>query len=188
MDKQKQIEEMEKDIAVRMAMAKGIAGSMNNGVEGWLAEYLIEKGWAKINEGAVVLAGTETTENLIDLLVDFDEMSFTPFTTCPNPDEYAIEWKSKLIYAIGQLRKETAEKFAERQKELEEALLDMVVQFCQMGEYGKLKHAFMSAEEQAFDVLDIKYGEKVDKVYKRFNKKWNRPIDEICKELTEGKE
>ena len=50
----------------------------------------------------------------------------------------------------------------------------------------KLKHIFVSAEEQAFDVLDITYGENVDDVYKRFNKKWDRPIDEICKEFTEG--
>lgn len=86
------------------------------------------------------------------------------------------------------IRKETAEKFAERLKELEEALLDMVVQFCQMGEEGKLKHIFMSAEEQAFDVLNITYGENVADVYERFNKKWDRPIDEIAKEITEGKE
>ena len=50
----KQIEELEKDIAVRMAMAKGIAGSMNNGVEGWLANYLIDLGWRKINANEVV--------------------------------------------------------------------------------------------------------------------------------------
>ena len=59
MDKQKQIEEMEKDIAVRMAMAKGIAGSMNNGVEGWLSEYLYNAGYRKIPEGAVVLTREE---------------------------------------------------------------------------------------------------------------------------------
>lgn len=61
-----------------------------------------------------------------------------------------------------------------RVEELEEALLDMVVQFCQMGKEGYLHHAFMSAEENAFDVLDIEYGEKVDDVYERFNKKWER--------------
>ena len=59
MDKQKQIEEMMKDIAVRMAMAKGVAGSMNKGVEGWLAEYLVNKGWQQITEGAVVLTREE---------------------------------------------------------------------------------------------------------------------------------
>lgn len=62
--------------------------------------------------------GTETEDYLIDLLVDFDEMSFSPGTTCPNPDEYAREWKSKLIYAIGQLCKEKTEKFAEKLKEM----------------------------------------------------------------------
>ena len=62
---------------------------------------------------------------------------------------------------------------ADRIQELEEALLDMVAQFCEMGEKGKLCHTFMSAEEQAFDVLGIKYGEDIDEVYKRFNDKWN---------------
>jgi hypothetical protein len=100
----------------------------------------------------------------------------------------AIYSRLELDGFIDKARKETAEKFAERLKELEEALLDMVVQFCQMGKEGELRHAFMSAEEQAFDVLNIKYGEKVNKVYKRFNKKWSRPIDEICKEFTEGEE
>lgn len=63
-----------------------------------------------LTENAVVLNATETTEYLIDLLVDFDEMSFCPTTLTPNPDEYAIEWKQKLIYAIDQANKETAEK------------------------------------------------------------------------------
>lgn len=80
----------------------------------------------------------------------------------------------------------TAEKFAEKLKELEEALLEMVVQFCQMVDEGELRHTFMSAEENAFDVLDIDYGEKVDDVYERFNKKWDRPIDEILKEIKGG--
>lgn len=98
MDKQKRIEEMAKDIA-------------NSGVfmvtdPNTIARVLIDLGYRKIPEGAVVLTGTETEERLIDLLVDFDEMSFYPATTVPNPDEYAREWKRKLIYAIGQLEKE----------------------------------------------------------------------------------
>ena len=64
-----------------------------------------------------MLTGTETEEYLEDLLIEFDEMSFYPATLMPNPDECVREWKEKLIYAIGQLRKETAEKFAERLKE-----------------------------------------------------------------------
>ena len=66
------------------------------------------------------------------------------------------------------------DKVIERNQELEEALLDMVVQFCQMDKEGDLCHAFMSAEENAFDVLDIEYGEKVDDVYKRFNERWGK--------------
>ncbi len=56
-------------------------------------------------------------ERLEDLLIEFDEMSFYPATLMPNAEECAREWKRKIIYAIGQLRKETAEKFAERLKE-----------------------------------------------------------------------
>ena len=70
MDKQKQVEEMEKDIAVRMAMAKGVAGSMNNGVEGWLSEYLIEKGYRKIPENAVVLTREEHQKYLAFKLIE----------------------------------------------------------------------------------------------------------------------
>ena len=56
MDKQKQnlIDELMKDIAVRMDMAKGVAGSMNKGVEGWLSEYLIDRGWKKVKANEVV--------------------------------------------------------------------------------------------------------------------------------------
>ena len=70
----------------------------------------------EIPEGAVVLKGTETEEHLEDLLIEFDEMSFFPATLMPNAEECAREWKRKLIYVIGQLRKETAEKFAEMLK------------------------------------------------------------------------
>lgn len=71
--------------------------------------FMSIKGFCKIPENAVVLTGSETTERLEDLLIDFDEMGFYPAITCPNPDEYAREWKSKLIYAIGQLQKETVD-------------------------------------------------------------------------------
>ena len=74
-------------------------------------------GYRKIPENAVVLTGTETEEHLEDLFIEFDEMSFYPATLMPNAEECAREWKSKLIYAIGQLRKETAEKFAEMARE-----------------------------------------------------------------------
>lgn len=91
MDKQKQIKEMEKDIEIRMEMAKAFIGSMNNGVEGWLAEYLVKKGWIKPDEGALVL----TREEHIQMLRDLNESNEK---------------------AKGIARKETAEKFAERVK------------------------------------------------------------------------
>lgn len=50
-----------------------------------------------------------------------------------------------------------------------------------------MRHAFMSAEENAFDTLDINYGEKANDVYRRFQEKWTKPIDTIAKEITEGK-
>ena len=112
-------------------------------------EDKIEQGTLKeIPENAVVITGTETEERLVDLLVDFDEMSFFPGTLTPDPDEYAREWKNKLIYAIGQLRKETAEKFAERLK-AKQAPLD---------EYDEISIGSLFAD-----------------------------IDEILKEITEGK-
>ena len=108
MDKQK-IEEMKKHIK------NSLTGVLEIEIDK-LAEELLKHYQPKIPEGAVVLTGTETEERLEDLLIDFDEMSFYPATTCPNPDEYAREWKRNLIYVIGRLKKEIAEKFAERLK------------------------------------------------------------------------
>lgn len=42
--------------------------------------------------------------NLDDLLIDFDEMGFAPTTICPNPDEYAYEWKMQLVAEINRLK------------------------------------------------------------------------------------
>ena len=41
-----------------------------------------------------------------DLLVDFDEMGFMPTTTCEDPNEYALEWKQKLIAEIELIKDE----------------------------------------------------------------------------------
>ena len=162
MDKQKMIEEMAKALAQSYFEAtQECLGTEceycryrehfngNNTCKHYFqAEYLYNAGYRKIHEGVVVLMGTETEECIEDLLVDFDEMSFYPATLCPNAEEYAREWKSKLIYVIGQLRKETAEKFAEM-----------------------VSKAFVG-----LNCIDID--------------EWNwcqRKIDEICKEITEGK-
>ena len=102
MDKQI-IEELEKDIAVRMAMAKGVAGSMNNGVEGWLGEYLIEKGWTQIPENAVVLTREEYEEFQIG-----NDFNYGYYSGESNMTSYYENIR------LPEVRKETAEKFAEK--------------------------------------------------------------------------
>ena len=82
----------------------------------WAVSVLLKAGYRKIPEGAFVLTGTEKEEHFVDLLTEFDEMGFHPETTVPYPMLYADEWKRRMLYAIGQLRKETAEKFAEMAK------------------------------------------------------------------------
>ena len=80
----------------------------------------------------------------------------------------------KHLESVCNAHEKEVDSLEERNQELEEALLGMVNQFCQMGEEGYLSHTFMSAEETAFDVLDIDYGEKADDVWERFTKKWGR--------------
>jgi hypothetical protein len=118
MDKQKQIEEMEKDIAVRMAMAKGVAGSMNNGVEGWLASYLHDLGYRKIPENAVVLTREE------QMARDYECYNLG-YETHKQESQKREDYIKTLEHHINDLeraliiaRKETAEKFAERLKEM----------------------------------------------------------------------
>ena len=144
MDKQKQIEEMARTLTT--CERNSCVGCGRECIDYRMAKAIYNAGYRKIPEGAVVLTGTETEECLEDLLTEFDEMSFYPATLMPNAEECAREWKRKLIYAIGQLRKETAEKFAERVK--------MAFYY----EFDELIPSIMA-----------------DK------------IDEICKEITEGK-
>ena len=35
-----------------------------------------------------------------DLLVDFDEMEFVPIALCPDPEAYALDWKTQLVNAL----------------------------------------------------------------------------------------
>ena len=118
----------------------------------------------------MVLTGTETEERLEDLLIKFDEMSFYPATLCPNAEEYAREWKRKLIYAIGQLRKETAEKIFHDIK-ISMLSLDMeqerpISQY-RFSHFDILKMARAVCEKQGAVIVKN---------------------DEICKEITEGKD
>lgn len=54
-----------------------------------------------------------------------------------------------------------------RERSLTEALFYMCFQFCTNGEGEEFRHSFMSAEENAFNVLGIKYGERVEDAAKR---------------------
>jgi hypothetical protein len=117
--KQKQIEEMAKVVCGGGHIDYERCGDCFGEEDGFcgcigLVERLYNAGYRKIPENAVVMTGTETEERLEDLLIDFDEMSFYPATLMPNSEECAREWKRKLIYAIGQLRKETAEKIFDK--------------------------------------------------------------------------
>lgn len=36
---------------------------------------------------------SETEQRITDLLIEFDEMGFAPTTLCPDPEQYAIDWR-----------------------------------------------------------------------------------------------
>lgn len=46
---------------------------------------------------------------LLDLLIEFDEMGFAPTTVCENADEYAKEWKDRVLEEVKSLEAENAE-------------------------------------------------------------------------------
>ena len=64
-----------------MAMAKGIAGSMNKGVEGWLSEYLYNAGYRKIPEGAVVLTRKDLDKRISEKIKNVLEKVWDNATT-----------------------------------------------------------------------------------------------------------
>ena len=79
------------------------------------------------------------------------------------PEPYIID---EAATTIETLLAENAE-LKERNYELDDALRDMVCQFSTHD--GKLKHSFMGAEENAYDVLNLEYGASVKTLWE------NRP-------------
>jgi hypothetical protein len=160
MDKQKQmIEEMEKDIAVRMAMAKGVAGSMNNGVEGWLGEYLVKMGWIKPTENAVVLTKEE------QMARDYECYNLG-YETHKQESQKREDYIKTLEHHINDLeraliiaRKETAEKFAR------------LVEF----------HSVSTRDEEGREIFTISALGLKEILHEEFG----IPYDEIAKEFTE---
>ena len=49
----------------------------------------------------------EFFDNIMDLLVDFDELGFAPTTAVPSPEVYAIEWRNKLTQALRDCREQS---------------------------------------------------------------------------------
>jgi hypothetical protein len=105
MEKQKQIEEMAKDIEFRTAMAKATKRVLvsSEPIEGLLAEYLYDLGYRKIPEGAVVLTREEHQKYLAFKIIEPQVRGCL---------DRGRELEKRLETAI----KETAEKFAERLK------------------------------------------------------------------------
>ena len=44
-----------------------------------------------------------------DLLIEFDEMGFAPTTVCPNAEQYAIDWRERVLKEFACLTAENAE-------------------------------------------------------------------------------
>lgn len=57
-----------------------------------------------------------------------------------------------------------------------EVLFDLLVQFCSYK--GKFEHAFMSAEEEAFEALGIKYGDRIADVAARLGIEYDSSFDD----------
>lgn len=132
MDKQKQIEEMAKVIEQAMAKARRILGGHNN-IAMFYATMLINEGYRKITEGAVVINKDENP--CLSCPVPEDIQRDVDCSTICGAVRLGIDWQNqckvlvkenkKLTKELKQARKETAEKFAERLKaKLDEWLKD----------------------------------------------------------------
>lgn len=161
----KQIEEMVKDLSnIQTYAYMEIYPCRQKQPNKIVAEHLVRKGWIKPDENAVVLMGTEKEERFIDLLVEFDEMGFEPTTLPPQDmsvEEYTAFYKNKLLHTfatgIKNSRKETAEKFAEK---VSQAIVDNTYPyFDKNGKPVNIWRAIVGYDK----------------------------IDEICKEIVEGK-
>lgn len=83
-----------------------------------------------------------------------------------------LESQNKSLTRHAEILGYANDELIKRNERLEKALFDMVVQFCQTDKEGHLHHTYMSADEKAFDILGIKYGEKVDDVRKKLSLRW----------------
>ena len=98
-DKQRQIEEMAKDLEQAKYWAMGTVGSLNNGFGGWYGAYMYNQGYRKASE-------------VIDEFVDkvLEKIKY----------EYENYPNAMTVGTYHQLRKEINELAAEMRKEVEE--------------------------------------------------------------------
>lgn len=61
-----------------------------------VATALYNAGYVKVEEKDETAIRAMTT--FVELLEEFDEMGYAPTTLCENPEEEAIEWKSKALF------------------------------------------------------------------------------------------
>lgn len=69
---------------------------------------------------------TYPESRLTDLLIEFDEMGFSPTTVCPNPEQAAIEWKEQVVKEIQKLQAENAELRARLDRAVELPLVQTI--------------------------------------------------------------
>lgn len=67
---------------------------------------------SSLDEYVLLLGSMQIVERLEDLLIEFDEMSFFPGTTVPDPDAYARDYRKLLTEAIDALAKEYKDQVA----------------------------------------------------------------------------
>lgn len=61
----------------------------------------------KIESGEIdYIADSKTEQTITDLLIEFDEMGFCPTTVCPNPEQYATEWRERVRKEFARLTAE----------------------------------------------------------------------------------
>ena len=85
-----------------------------------------------------------------DLLIEFDEMSFYPGTTVPNPDEYARDYKERLAKAFYEKETETKRR---AQRLANKSILSLSNQF--KAERESLQNRIAGLEKQLDEKCDI---------------------------------
>lgn len=58
-------------------------------------------------------------QTIIDLITEFDEMSFAPTTLCPDPEQFAIDWRDQVRKEFARLTAENAALKARLEKAVE---------------------------------------------------------------------